>query len=99
MRNEFNQQANRAITANNGDINCELAGDTNVRFLALNLAGSYDSFWPTTASRAPSNCSMGQEQNWHQLVVSRIQFSTANPEILLKWRSLPVTSTAPTDSA
>jgi len=55
--------------------------------------------WPTTASRAPSDCSMSQEQNWHQLVVSRIQFSTANPEILLKWRSLPVTSTAPTDSA
>jgi hypothetical protein len=54
MRNEFNQQANRAITANNGDINCELAGDTNVRFLALNLAGSYDRPWPVSASHQPA---------------------------------------------
>jgi hypothetical protein len=42
MRIGFNQQANRASAAINGDINCELSGDTNLRFLELNLAGSSD---------------------------------------------------------
>jgi hypothetical protein len=42
----FNQQVNRAIAAINGDINCEPSGDTNVRFLELNLAGSSVRSWP-----------------------------------------------------
>jgi len=46
VRIGFNQQVNRAIAAINGDINCEPSGDTNVRFLELNLAGSSDRFWP-----------------------------------------------------
>jgi len=50
MRIGFNQQANRAIAAINGDINCELSGDTNVRFLELNLAGSSDRSWPGAGS-------------------------------------------------
>jgi len=33
MRIGFNQLSNRAIAAINGDINCELSGDANVRFL------------------------------------------------------------------
>jgi len=46
VRIGFNQQVNRAIAAINGDINCEPSGDTNVRFLELNLTGSSDRFWP-----------------------------------------------------
>jgi len=45
VRIRFNQQVNRAIAAING----ELSGDTNVRFLELNLAGSSDRFWPLGA--------------------------------------------------
>jgi hypothetical protein len=49
VRIGFNQQVNRAIAAINGDINCEPSGDTNVRFLELNLAGSSVRSWPVRA--------------------------------------------------
>jgi hypothetical protein len=54
VRIGFNQQVNRAIAAINGDINCEPSGDTNVRFLELNLAGSSDRFWPAGAPHQPA---------------------------------------------
>jgi len=54
VRIGFNQQVNRAIAAINGDINCEPSGDTNVRFLELNLAGSSDRFSPEGAPHQPA---------------------------------------------